>query len=64
MSSSSTLPPYLFDSKAEEAAAAEEKEDRESPWNLEFLRKTKGMLLVAQVVCSQIFYLLRNQQVW
>ena len=51
MSSSSTLPPYLFD-KAEEAAQ-EEKEDRESPWNLEFLRKTKGMLLVAQVVSSR-----------
>ena len=56
MSGTTTLPPYLFDAAraAEEAkAAAEEeaeKEGKESLWNPEFLRTTKGMLLVAQVV--------------
>ena len=53
-SGTTTLPPYLFDAAvaAEEARAAEEakKEARESLWNPEFLRTTKGMLLVAQVV--------------
>ena len=52
-SNNTTLPPYLFDAAkaAEDARAAEEdKEGKESLWNLEFLRTTKGMLLVAQVV--------------
>ena len=53
-SNTTTLPPYLFDAAkaAEEAnaAAEDEKEGKESLWNPEFLRTTKGMLLVAQVV--------------
>ena len=50
-SSNTTLPPYLFDAaKAAEEDDNEKQNDKESLWNLEFLRTTKGMLLVAQVV--------------
>ena len=54
-SPNTTLPPYLFDAakaaeEANAAAAEDEKEGKELLWNPEFLRTTKGMLLVAQVV--------------